>query len=263
MCARRRVRILRQQAHATKARIWATMGGAQRGRAGRVGVAACRVAGHLPSRDPTLGCAGHYCASAHTRPQASARCNPLMARSADHGGAHVPCTRRLGATVGSQERRSTTATTRTWIVQELRAVAGDFTRDSVGLRPGPERAWCVATIVLAHARPRHARSARPSGVQRRSTRRGGGASTVPCTSIHGSTEGSHTSSSHGDGGAQGHEWPRSSFPSRCGSSAARTPAHRQGNPGDASQRRRSITGKRPSGRKGKGGRGGAHDGAAV
>jgi hypothetical protein len=112
--------------------------------------------------------------------------------------------------------------------------------------------WCVARAVLAHARHCHARSARSSGVQRRSTRRGGGASTVPCTSIHGSTAGSHTSSSHGDGGTQGHEWPRSSFPSRCGSSVARRPAHGQGNHGDASRRRRSITGKRPRGRKGKG-----------
>jgi hypothetical protein len=130
----------RRIAHATKASIWATMGGAQRGRAGRVGAAACRVAGHVPSRDPALGCAGHYRASVCARPQAFARCNPLMARSADRGGAHVPCTRRLGATAGSQERRSTTASIRTWIVQELRAVAGDFTRDSAGLRPGPERA---------------------------------------------------------------------------------------------------------------------------
>jgi hypothetical protein len=123
--------------------------------------------------------------------------------------------------------------------------------------------WCVATVVLAHAQPRHARSARPSGVQRRSTRRGGGATIVPCATIHGSTAGSHTRSSHGDDGAQGLEWPRSSFQSRCGSSAVRTLAHRQGIHGNPSRRCRSITGKRPRGRKGKDGRGGAHDGLAV
>jgi hypothetical protein len=49
---------------------------------------------------------------------------------------------------------------------------------------------CVATVVLAHARPRHARSAQSSGVQRRSARRGGGATTQLCTRFHGSTVGS-------------------------------------------------------------------------
>jgi hypothetical protein len=109
---------------------------------------------------------------------------------------------------------------------------------------------CVATAMLAHARPRHAYSAQPSGDQRRSSRRGGSATTNPCTRIPWLDGRFHTRSSHGDGGAQGHEWPRSSLASRCGSSAARWPAHRQGKQGDASRRRRSITGRRPRGRKG-------------
>jgi hypothetical protein len=49
---------------------------------------------------------------------------------------------------------------------------------------------CVATAVLAHARPRHARSAQPSGDQRHSARWGDGATAHPCTRFHGSTAGS-------------------------------------------------------------------------
>jgi hypothetical protein len=48
----------------------------------------------------------------------------------------------------------------------------------------------VATAVLAHALPCHARSAQPSGGQRRSARRIGSASARPYTRIYGTTTGS-------------------------------------------------------------------------
>jgi hypothetical protein len=107
----------------------------------------------------------------------------------------------------------------------------------------------------AHTAPRRVRPAQPASIQRRDTRRRGDTQGVPCKDIHSSTAGSHTRSSHGDGGAQGHEWPRSSIPSRCDKSVARRVAHRQGIHGDASRHRWSITGKRPRGREGEDGHG--------
>jgi hypothetical protein len=101
---------------------------------------------------------------------------------------------------GSQKHRSVTASTRTWGVQELRTVAGGYTRGSTSQRPRPECASVhAATAVLAQRRPRHARSARPSGSQRRSMRRGGGAPIVPYKTFHGSTTGIHRDTSHDDG----------------------------------------------------------------
>jgi hypothetical protein len=194
------------------------------------------VAGHLPICDLALGCAGHYRASAHARPQASAQRNPLEARSADRGGAVV-------LTFPAQEGSARWPAHRS-IIRRRRAQGHGLSRGyelSRATSHATQLACGLAqsAVVRGHSRARARATSpcplgRPFGVQRRSTRRGGGASTVPCTTIHGSTAGSHTSSSHGDDGAQGHAWPRSSFPSRCGSSAARRPAHRQGKHGDAS-----------------------------
>jgi hypothetical protein len=62
---------------------------------------------------------------------------------------------------------------------------------------------------------------------RGAARDGAAAHHVPCKECHGLTAGSHTNSSHGYGGAQGHEWPRRLTPSRCGSPTARRPATKQ------------------------------------
>jgi hypothetical protein len=50
---------------------------------------------------------------------------------------------------------------------------------------------------------------------------------VPCKTFHGLTAGIHTRLIARRQRAQKHEWPRSSYSSRGGSSAARWPAHRQ------------------------------------
>jgi hypothetical protein len=70
-------------------------------------------------------------------------------------------------------------------------------------------------------------------------------------------------SSPDDGELQRYRRPMSFTPSWDDSYAARRPAHKQEHHGDASRRRRSITGKRPRGRKGKDGHSGAHVGSAV
>jgi hypothetical protein len=89
----------------------------------------------------------------------------------------------------SQGKRTTTASIRTWKVQLLRAAAGALkhtrlSRDLVQSAP-----WCVATALLAHARPCRARSVQPSSSERRSSRRGGDAQNIPCTRKHDTTAG--------------------------------------------------------------------------
>jgi hypothetical protein len=228
------------------------MASAQRSRARCVGAAACGMAGLRPSRDSALGCVATN-ALARGQPRASARRDTLVARSAARGGAaaltfpaHDGAARRPAhRDVARRRRAQGHGRSRSYEPSRASSLA---TWLAYGL--AQSTSWCVATAMLAHARPRHAYSAQPSGDQRRSSRRGGSATTNPCTRIPWLDGRFHTRSSHGDGGAQGHEWPRSSLASRCGSSAARWPAHRQGKQGDASRRRRSITGRRPRGRKG-------------
>jgi hypothetical protein len=118
---------------------------------------------------------------AHARPQAPARRNRLEARSTARDGAHVPCTKRYDATDGTQDQRLAMASTRTWGCPGATNRRGGFTRGSADRRPGPERASrCVAIAVLVHARPCHAYSAQPPGIQRRVTERLGGAPNFPC-----------------------------------------------------------------------------------
>jgi hypothetical protein len=190
---------------------------------------------------------------AHGRSWVSAQRNLLEARSAarsgtsaltfptQNGTARRPAHRR----VVRRRRAQGNGLPRSY---EPLMATSRATRLACGLAQGAP--WCVATAVLAHARPRHACLAQPSVVQRCSTRWGGGATTIPCTISHGSTTGSHPRSSHDGSGAQGHERPGSPFPSRCGSPAGRWPAHSQGIQGDTSRHRRGITGKRPRGRNG-------------
>jgi hypothetical protein len=135
--------------HASRTSIWANMAGAQHGHARRVGAVACGMAGHRPSRYSALGCTGHQRASARpvmgvrtAQPSGGQKCGTQR-----HGGAHVPYKKWHGATAGSQESRTATASTRTWVAQELRAVDGDLTCDSAGLRLGPGRA-----VVCGHSR---------------------------------------------------------------------------------------------------------------
>jgi hypothetical protein len=180
--------------------------------------------------------------------RASARSGTLVARSAARGGAHDPCTRRRSTSAGSQGHRTATASTRTWKVQVLRAVAGVLKHTWLACDLDPSVPWCVATAVLAHTRPRHARSVQPSSGQRRSSRRDGGAPINPCTRNHGTT-------------VSPKQFPRTATampkntngsgipPSRYGSPAARWLASRHDLEGDASQHRRIITGKRPRGRR--------------
>jgi hypothetical protein len=167
---------------------WATIASAHRSRARRVGAAARGMAGLRPNRDSMLGCAGHQRA-ARGLSRASARSGTLVARSAARGGAHDPCRRRRSTSAGSLGHRTATASTRTWKVQVLRAVAGILKRTWLACDLDQNVLWCVATAVLAHARPRHARSVQPSGGQRRSSRRGGGAPINPCTRNHGTMAG--------------------------------------------------------------------------
>jgi hypothetical protein len=130
---------------------------------------------------------------ARGRPRASARRNLLEARSAAHSGATAltfpaqngtarrPAHRR----VARQRRAQGHGLSRSY--KPLRATS-HVTRLACGLAQGAP--WCVAIAVLAHARPHHAHSAQPSCGQRRNTRRGGGATTIPYTTSHGSTVGS-------------------------------------------------------------------------
>jgi hypothetical protein len=192
--------------------------------------------------------------------RASARSGTLVARGAARGGAHDPCTRRRNTSAGSHGHRTATASTRTWKVQVLRAVAGVLKHTWLACDLDPSVPWCVATAVLAHARPRRARSVQPSGGQRQSSRRGGGAPINPCTRNHGTTAGPNTFLT------RRRRRPRARTaqqppPSRYGSPAARWPASRHDLEGDASQRRWIITGKRPGGRTGR--PCGAHGGAAM
>jgi hypothetical protein len=141
------------------------------------------VAGHWPRCDLALGCAGHYRAStrpaagAHTaQPSGGQKCGTRR-----RGGAHVPCIKRHGTTAGAQDQRSATASTSTWGCPGATNHRGGFTRGSANWRPGLECASrCVATAVLAHARPCHACSAQPSGTQRRITEWLGGTPNVFC-----------------------------------------------------------------------------------
>jgi hypothetical protein len=126
-------------------------------------------------------------ALARGSPRTSARSDTLVARSAARGGIYDPCTRRHSTPAGSQGHRTATASTRTWKVQVLRAVAGALKHTWLACDLDQSAPRCVATAVLAHARPRHARSVQPSGSQRRSSRRGGDAPINHCTRIHGTT----------------------------------------------------------------------------
>jgi hypothetical protein len=158
-------------------------------------------------------------ALARGQPRAFARRDTLVARSAARGGAHVTCTRRRGTTAGSQRRRTATTSTRTWEVQELRAVAGVLTRDLANLRPSPERAVVRGHSRACHARPRHARSAQPSGDQRCSSRRAVAQPPIPAQEFYGSTAGSTKDPRTATAGLKGMSGP--GVPSRRGAAVLR------------------------------------------
>jgi hypothetical protein len=103
-------------------------------------------------------------------PRTSARSGTLVARCAARGGAHDPCTQGRSTSASSQGNRTATANTRTWKVQVLRAAAGVLKHTRLTCDLDQSVPWCVATVVLAHARPRRARSVQPSGSQRRSSK---------------------------------------------------------------------------------------------
>jgi hypothetical protein len=89
----------------------------------------------------------------------------------------------------SQGKRTATASTRTWKVQVLRATAGVLKHTKLSCDLVQSVPWCMATAVLAHARSRRAHSVQPSGSQRRNSKRGGDAPTIPCTRQHDATAG--------------------------------------------------------------------------
>jgi hypothetical protein len=141
---------------------------------------------------------------------------------------HRSLQQKHDAMAGSQKQRSATASTRTWVAQELRPVAGGYTHGSTGQRPSPERVSTCAGHSCACA---HTASPCPLGatvwkpeVQHETAL---WRTNVPCKTVHGSTAGIHTRLIARRQRAQEHEWPRSSDPSWGGSSAARWPAHRQ------------------------------------
>jgi hypothetical protein len=79
---------------------------------------------------------------------------------------------------------------------------------------------------------------------RGAARDGAAAHHVPCEECHGLTAGSHTDSSRGDGGLRGMSGPGA--PLCHGATVLRLDGQHSGSPhSDASQRRRTITGKHP------------------
>jgi hypothetical protein len=125
-------------------------------------------------------------------PRTSAWSGTLVARCAAprrRGGSHDPCTQGRSPSASSQGNRTVTANTRTWKVQVLRVAAGVLKHTRLTCDLVQSVPWCVATAVLAHARPRRARSVQPSGSQRRSSKRGGDTPIIPCTRKHGTSAG--------------------------------------------------------------------------
>jgi hypothetical protein len=100
---------------------------------------------------------------------------------------------------------------------------------------------------LRHARTRHARPAQPPENQGRDTRWCGGAHR-PCKRNHGSMAGSHTRSSHDDGGLGGMSGPRAPHCHRA--AVLRLEGlHSGSSQGDASRSRRVKTGRDQGGGK--------------
>jgi hypothetical protein len=155
------------------------------------------VAGQRSSRGLALGCAGHYHASVHStstvrkaQPSGNERC-VMRRRAAAHKRSLKEDTARRPAhrcisPHGDSEHKGMDlprSSDPSWAVVHTARLAS-------GHVPGTQ--WSAqATAVLAHVRPRHTRSARPSGDQRRGSERRGDAR-VPCKVVRGSTAGSHT-----------------------------------------------------------------------
>jgi hypothetical protein len=106
-------------------------------------------------RRPDLGCVVYQHAGARF-PRTCTRSSALVTRGAARGVAAASTTPapKQNMPTGSQERRTATASTRTWKVQALRAAAGALKHTRLSLRPSPERAsaWpqpCLRTRGLA------------------------------------------------------------------------------------------------------------------
>jgi hypothetical protein len=124
-------------------------------------------------------------------PRTPARSSALVTRGAARGVTATSTTPapKQNTPTGSQGKHTATASTRTWKVQVLRAAAGVLKHTSLSRDLVQSVPWCVSTAVLAHMRPRRARSAQHSGSQRRSSKQGGDAHIIPCTRKHGMTAG--------------------------------------------------------------------------
>jgi hypothetical protein len=147
----------------------------------------------LTSGPAVAPCWGAWFTSTLARgfPRTPTRSSALVTRGAARGVAAastIPAPKQSMPT-SSQGKRTATASTRTWKVQVLRAAAGVLKHTRLSCDLVQSVPWCVATAVLAHARPRRARSVQPSGSQRRSSKRGGDAHNIPCTRKHGTTAG--------------------------------------------------------------------------
>jgi hypothetical protein len=157
----------------------------------RTGAAARGAADLRPSRGSKLGCVAYQHAGARI-PWTPTWSSALVTRGAARGVAAastVPAPKTLhadqfaGETHGDGEHKDMEGPGAT--SRRGRPQAQRLSCDLVQSMP-----WCVATAVLAHARPRRARSMQPSGSQRRSSKRGSDAPTIPCTRQHGATAGS-------------------------------------------------------------------------
>jgi hypothetical protein len=138
--------------------------------------------------------------------------------------------------------------TRKWKVQELRAAAGALKHSRLSPRPSPERAgaWpqpCLHTRGLAMPARRSTLVTRGAARSEAATH-----TSVPAQEISARRPVPNIFIAR-------RRWrPRARTtqelpPSRYGSPAARWPASRHEQTGDASRRRRFITGKRPRGRR--------------
>jgi hypothetical protein len=216
------------------------MASAHRSCARRVGVAARGMAGLRPTRDSTLGCAGHQCAGARLvsgvrteRHSGSQKCSPWRCSGSLHTKAqHVG--RFTGTSHGDGEHKD---------MEGPGAVSrrGRPQAHLASLRPRHERAvvrghsracaraamlaWCSHLAAKGTARDEAA--AHPSIPAQETTAR----RPVPNTFL--------ARRRRRPRGRTAQEPP----PSRYGSPATRWPASRHDLEGDASQRRRIITGK--------------------
>jgi hypothetical protein len=215
----------------------------------RTGAAARGAADLRLSYGSTLGCVVYQHTGARF-PQTPSRSSSLVTRGAARGVAAATTTPapKQNMPTGSQGRRTATASTRTWTVQALRAAAGALKHTRLSLRPSPERAsaWpqpCLRTRGLAVPARRSTLVARGAARSEAATH-----TSIPAQENRARRPVPNTFLAR--------RWrrPRARMaqelpPSRYGSPAARWPASRHEQTGDASRRRQFITGKRPRGRR--------------